>query len=93
MYVYACLLHAHEYSKYAYAYNWAAYAGPIYVHAYSCPETLIRTFWLLFLCFICLICLYSILVFYMCMSLSPCLFIVCSLDDRLGFSFNLVDVQ
>jgi len=41
VYAYACLLHAHANSKYAYAYNWAKYTCPMYVHAYSCLETLI----------------------------------------------------
>jgi len=48
MYAYACFLHAHAYSKYAYAYNWAAYVGPMYMHAYSCLETLIQPFYLCF---------------------------------------------
>ena len=37
-------LHVYTYSKLAYAYSWAAYAGPMYVHAYSSPETLIQPF-------------------------------------------------
>jgi len=41
MYAYACLLHAHAYMKYVYAYNWIAYVSLMYAHGYSCPETLI----------------------------------------------------
>ena len=63
MYAYACLLHAHAYSKYGYAYNWAMFVGPIYAHAYSCPETLIQTILILFLYFSYIICLYFVLFY------------------------------
>jgi len=58
------------------------YVGPMYVHAYSCLETLIQTFWLLFLCFIYLICLYSVIVFYIHVSASMfcSLFVLYMLD-------------
>jgi len=57
MYVCACLLHVYAYSKYVYAYNWVAHVDPMYAHAYSCPETLIRAFLLLFPYFIYATCL------------------------------------
>jgi len=40
VYAYACFLHVHVYSKNAYEYNWTAYVGLMYAHAYSCLETL-----------------------------------------------------
>ena len=43
VFAYACLLHAHAYSKYAYTYNQDVYTGLMYAHSYSCPETLIKT--------------------------------------------------
>ena len=70
MYAYACVLHAYAYSKYVYTYNWAAYAGPMYAHAYSSLETLIQHFLLMCLYLICLICLCSSLFSHVYVSVS-----------------------
>ena len=70
-----------------YSYNWAAYVGLVYAHAYSSPEILIRHFLLLFLYFFCLIyasliCLCSSLFpdVYVSVSLSICFFVLDMLD-------------
>ena len=68
----------YTYSKYAYTYNWVAYACPLYVHAYLCPKTLIQLFMCLFLYFFCLICLSCSLFpyVYVSVSLIVCLIIL-----------------
>ena len=71
--MYACLLHAHAYLKYAYAYNWAVHVGRIYARAYSCPETLIRIILPLFIYFTYIIC-FCLVLFYAYESLPPFLF-------------------
>ena len=88
MYAYACFLQGHAYAKYAYAYNWVAYASFMYVHTYSCPETLIRNFSPLFLYFF--IPYVSTFSRFMLLSLYlHVLFDVCSSHARLGFLFNV----
>ena len=88
MYVYACFLHIHAYSKYAYACNWTAHASPMYVHAYSCPTTLIWSFFTSISSFHLFNMPLSALVFYVYESLLPCFVVNFPLYVRLGFLFN-----
>ena len=44
VYVCACFVHVCAYLKCAYVYSWATHAYPMYVHAHTCPETLIHFF-------------------------------------------------
>ena len=51
VYACACFMHMYANSKCVYAYNWDTHTYPMYVHAHSCPETLIH-FYLVILYFI-----------------------------------------
>ena len=46
--MYVCSLHTYAYMKYAYAYNWAAYVGPVYAYMNISPDTLIQVFYFYF---------------------------------------------
>ena len=63
------------------------HAGPMYAHTYSCPKTLIQTFY----AFVSLFYLYNMLlscpVFILYMCLPPYFVIVCPSHARLGFTF------